>query len=191
MTKERTTAYNTENTRRWRHNVKRRVVEALGGKCCICGYSKCRAAIEFHHLDPSEKEVALSKMIAHPSGWSKIVEEMSKCVALCSNCHREVHAGVAQVPDLAQRFDEKLIIERDSNKELYDNCPTCGGRKVKHQKFCSRKCIARGVRVVDWNNVDLAALMHEHKTYSAAGRVLGVTGAAVKRREQWLAKQKI
>lgn len=164
--------------------MKRRVFEAFGGGCSVCGYSKCHAAIEFHHLDPTEKEVALSKMMAHPSGWPKIVEEMSKCVALCSNCHREVHAGVTEVPETAQRFDESLIVQ-PSNDDMYDACPVCQGKKVKHLKYCSQQCVPRK-RIVDWKNIDFEALMAEHKTYEAAGTFLGVTGAAVKRRERYL-----
>ena len=30
-------------------------------------------------------------------------------VFVCSNCHREVHAGLLTIPDDVQRFDESLI----------------------------------------------------------------------------------
>jgi hypothetical protein len=31
-----------------------------GGECSICGYNKCVAALEFHHLNPSEKDFTIS-----------------------------------------------------------------------------------------------------------------------------------
>ena len=38
---------------------KQRLVNALGGKCCICGYDKCLSALEFHHTDPNEKDFTI------------------------------------------------------------------------------------------------------------------------------------
>ena len=45
-----------DRVKQWRNNVKNRLVEAFGGECGICGYNKCNRALQFHHLDPEEKE---------------------------------------------------------------------------------------------------------------------------------------
>lgn len=51
---------------------------------------------EFHHWDASEKDFGLSESgILHR--WEKVVAELAKCVMLCANCHREVHAGVREL----------------------------------------------------------------------------------------------
>ena len=42
--------------------LKIQCVEYKGGKCEICGYNKCIDALEFHHLDPSQKNFLLSKI---------------------------------------------------------------------------------------------------------------------------------
>ncbi len=34
-----------------RRELRQKAVELLGGKCSMCGYNKCEAALEFHHLD--------------------------------------------------------------------------------------------------------------------------------------------
>ena len=60
----------------------------LGDKCSVCGYKKCPAALEFHHVDRSEKEFVIA---GARYGWSKMEKEIEKCVLLCANCHRELH----------------------------------------------------------------------------------------------------
>jgi hypothetical protein len=61
--------------------------------CEACGYSKCLNALEFHHLDPNAKDLKVSEA-TRQWGSSKLLEEVSKCVLLCSNCHREIHSGI-------------------------------------------------------------------------------------------------
>lgn len=60
-----------------------------GGKCEKCGYCKCPGALDFHHLDPKEKDASWNKM----RHWQlkKIKHELDKCQLLCKNCHAEVH----------------------------------------------------------------------------------------------------
>ncbi len=59
--------------------------------CLICGYSKCPQAMDFHHVDPKEKDMHVSKMVGRYS-WTRTKKEMSKCIILCANCRRELHA---------------------------------------------------------------------------------------------------
>jgi len=69
-------------------SLKQKAVTYLGGKCSACGYKKCIAALEFHHISKS-KEFNISK----PKSivFEKIKTELDKCSLLCSNCHRETH----------------------------------------------------------------------------------------------------
>lgn len=59
--------------------------------CSVCD-EKEPCTLDFHHLDPSEKEGNISGLLNY--GLARVKEEISKCVLLCSNCHRKVHAGV-------------------------------------------------------------------------------------------------
>lgn len=68
-------------------------VRTLKTKCQICGYDKNPAALEFHHPD-NNKDTEIAKLTAR--SWSaplkiKIDNEISKCIILCANCHREQH----------------------------------------------------------------------------------------------------
>lgn len=70
--------------------VKMLMIDYKGGRCSRCGYNKHFAALEFHHIDPSKKDFALSKI---SSLSEKVKLELDKCELLCSNCHREVHSN--------------------------------------------------------------------------------------------------
>ena len=72
-----------------------RAYREIASCCKLCGYNRCQTALEWHHLDPSQKEITPAKVFSR--SWEKIVKELSKCVLLCANCHREVHAGMASV----------------------------------------------------------------------------------------------
>ena len=64
--------------------------------CECCGYNKCLAALEFHHVDPMTKERAIAVMKNYSE--QKLRDEINKCVLVCANCHREIHEGVRSVP---------------------------------------------------------------------------------------------
>lgn len=63
-----------------------------GGKCCTCGYDRCIEALEFHHLDSQEKDFELSS-VRH-TDFERVQDELDKCILVCANCHREIHAGI-------------------------------------------------------------------------------------------------
>jgi hypothetical protein len=70
--------------------LKIQCVEYKGGCCQVCNYSKSLSALEFHHLNPSEKEFSLSSKKSF-SFNELIKKELDKCILLCANCHREQH----------------------------------------------------------------------------------------------------
>ena len=37
-------------------NFKKLCIDYKGGYCIICNYNKCNSALEFHHLNPKEKD---------------------------------------------------------------------------------------------------------------------------------------
>lgn len=89
---------------RKRRRLKRLLVHERGGSCALCGYDRCLAALQFHHLDPDTKAFG----IAH-RGFTRSLaaarEEAAKCVLLCSNCHAEVEVGAASLPESIDRAD--------------------------------------------------------------------------------------
>jgi transposase len=88
---------------RRRRKVKQLLVDEAGGRCRLCGYDRCFAALEFHHLDPSAKEFTVSRCGAH--SISRLRAEVRKCILLCSNCHAEVEHGACSISQVAQMDD--------------------------------------------------------------------------------------
>ena len=69
---------------------KQECLNYLGTNCCSkCGYNNNIVALDFHHLDPTEKEAGLASMGRALN--NKVKKELDKCIVLCANCHREEH----------------------------------------------------------------------------------------------------
>lgn len=73
-----------------RKKIKLMAVEYKGGKCEQCGYDRCIGALEFHHLDPAEKDFSIGGK-GYTRSWEVTKEELDKCIMVCANCHRELH----------------------------------------------------------------------------------------------------
>lgn len=87
-----------ETRRIWTAKEKQKAIDYKGGKCQVCGYSKCLAALDFHHIDPSKKNgYGTGALKAHWS-FDRNKSELNKCVLVCVRCHREIHAGVTLCP---------------------------------------------------------------------------------------------
>jgi 5-methylcytosine-specific restriction endonuclease McrA len=81
----------TQQVVNWRKRTKIKLVEYKGGKCEKCTYDKCIDALEFHHKNPEQKDFIISG-----KSWSfeKLKKEVDKCMLVCSNCHKEIHAKI-------------------------------------------------------------------------------------------------
>ena len=94
-------------TARERLERKSRAVAVKGSACGACGRSAPPVLFEFHHRNASEKAFGISEDGIMRS-WAKVVAELAKCVMLCANCHREVHAGVRTLDGQSQLAEEAL-----------------------------------------------------------------------------------
>ena len=158
------------------------MVKAFGGICCVCGEEFPQEIFEFHHLNPKYKEFGLGKINSSCYSWRKIVSELRKCVLVCANCHRLVEYKYAKVPPDAPRFNECFADYKDYERnQKYDLC-ICGKKKLKMNKYCSRKCYNSHNRKVDWpNKNELKRLLESGWSLSKIGKMYGVTHNAVKK----------
>lgn len=166
-----------DKVKKWRKETKARLVEAFGGKCGICNYSKCIEALEFHHLEPSQKDFSIAHSI---KSWDKILKEIIKCICVCCRCHREIHYGLIEIPRSIPKFDPAKIVYSPQVKE-FDDCPVCGKSKEAIRKTCSPECSGKYRSKISWSTVNLSSMIEAGETFSSIGRLFGVSGNSVKK----------
>lgn len=56
--------------------------------CMDCGKTFPTCCMDFDHVDPGTKTLAVSQAVRQ--GWSveRVLEEVDKCEVVCANCHR-------------------------------------------------------------------------------------------------------
>lgn len=57
--------------------------------CCICGETN-PVVLDFHHIDPTKKSFNIATARVYNE---QVQSEIDKCVVICSNHHRLLHAG--------------------------------------------------------------------------------------------------
>lgn len=131
---------------------KAQLISIFGGKCCICGFDKYQQALEFHHVNPEEKEFGIT-VNSTTKALDLQINELRKCILVCSNCHRGIHGGFIKVPDNYQEFfneevANKLMVEnynkRHATTHKDDNliilpkytCKSCGAEITKNHTYC-------------------------------------------------------
>ena len=76
-------------------------------KCCKCGEGRA-VCLDLHHRDPTTKKFRFSD--GQGRSIKTIDNEFKKCVVVCANCHRLIHA---------ERRLEQLKIEEAQEKTLF------------------------------------------------------------------------
>ena len=163
----------------WRKKAKIKLVEYKGGKCEICGYSKCIEALEFHHKNPEEKDFTISG-----KSWSfeRLKLEVDKCFLLCSNCHREIHFDKCLLETLLKIEKENLIQKDDLIQKdiLVDKTICiCGETKSKFSKKC-RKCSSQE-QYDKKPKLEVLLKDVEELGYCGTGRKYGVSDNAIRK----------
>lgn len=92
------------------------IKEDNGCACCTENTSCC---LDFHHSD--DDKIKNVSDFAMAKSKKKLLEEIRKCVVVCSNCHRKIHAGIIELGDVDScKIDlEKIeLIEKEWKEQL-------------------------------------------------------------------------
>ncbi len=138
-----------KSCKKTRTDYKEKAIDYKGGSCIKCGYDKNIFALEFHHLNPNEKEFNPSGM--YRRSWEIAQKELDKCDLLCSNCHREEHFKIDAKKEMEKEFSnnfttsfsDKILTGKNTGK---DGCKMCDTvltednlASKKHHPIC-KKC---------------------------------------------------
>lgn len=106
----------TSNARRQLNtSVMRGIKTHLG--CMYCGENSHPCVLEYHHVN-DDKDITIGQQNSRK--LSVLMDEVKKCICLCANCHRKVHAGVINVdhiPIITSDVIDKIIIQEQINLE--------------------------------------------------------------------------
>lgn len=162
------------------HRRKAEAIAYMGGQCQHCGYSKCIAALEFHHRDPHTKEFEWRKM--RLLAWDAVLAELDKCDLVCSNCHKELHFD-ERIHIEAQQYAEAIARRKQEQQIVPRNCERCNTvfeTREPNQRFCSADCSSKSRMKIVWP-IDLPELVAV-SSKAAVARMLGVSDKAVNNR---------
>jgi hypothetical protein len=81
----------------YRERNRQFISEYKSEKGCHFCQESTPICLDFHHLDPNEKEINISVMSRGANSIETIMKEIDKCLVICSNCHRKLHAGLIEV----------------------------------------------------------------------------------------------
>ena len=91
-----------ERERRWklarRHGIMDWYGELKGTLVCTRCPEAHPACLQFHHTDPSKKEVSVAEAVRRAWSRERIMAELAKCEVLCANCHAKHHAKEGAEP---------------------------------------------------------------------------------------------
>lgn len=139
-----------QNVKNSRQRLKERLVYVMGGQCCICGYKRSITALEFHHINPEEKDFSISTNAN--IAFAKASEEVKKCILVCANCHREIHDDIIPCPQNTTYDEEKNeiikqeLLDLKTRKNTY--CQNCGKIITQGSQFCP-ECYYKTKRVIE------------------------------------------
>lgn len=167
----------------FRQRLKERAVYVLGGKCQCCGYDKCIQALDFHHLNPSEKDFNFNDNANR--SWKATREEIKKCILVCSNCHREIHSGLINNNLLVSSFNEDRakeiddLVDKIKHRQMY-YCRYCGKEVTRGNDVCP-ECFHFMSRKIERPSREEFKNLIRNNSFVSVGKMFGVSDAAIRK----------
>lgn len=165
---------------------KKDLIRVLGGKCCLCGFDKYPEALEFHHINPDEKEFAINGSNAVTRALDKQLAELRKCILVCANCHRGIHSGYLTIPnDPYSFFNEEIANEliQENHDIRYGKkkfCQRCGKPVTRNAVYC-QDCIRLISRKADRPSREELKNLIRKKPFTHIAQEYGVTDNTIRK----------
>ena len=86
----------SQSLRELREPTQRMIDRFRGHGCKICG-ERAKCCLDAHHT--GEKKADISRLV-RKGNVDRLHEELGRCICVCANCHRKIHAGLIDLEAL-------------------------------------------------------------------------------------------
>ena len=152
-------------------------------KCCICGYDKIQEALEFHHVNPEEKEFGICSSNSTTKALDKQLKEMKKCILVCANCHRGIHSYQLEIPNNWKEFyDDEIansLLQELERKRYF--CSDCGKEISRTSKGRCPKCASKAQQIVERPSRDKLKNLIRNFPFTRIAEQYGVSDNAIRK----------
>jgi len=104
----------------------------LQSGCILCGFNQYAAALDFHHINDSNKENNVSSRNLLRMSIAKIMDEVSKCVVLCANCHRGVHSQDIPLSRIGEAIEKNNVALPPTRRGPHGGMGVHGASTITH-----------------------------------------------------------
>lgn len=180
-----TRSNNSQNVVNFVKRRKNNLIKVFGSKCCICGFNNFQEGLDFHHVNPEEKEFGLTSE-STTKALDKQLKEAKKCILVCANCHRGIHYGYIQVPENWQSFyneniAQSLLDDLEKVKTHQINyCKRCGIEISYGAKYCP-ECSHLISRKVERPSREELKQMIRTEPFTTIAKKYGVTDNSIRK----------
>lgn len=177
----------SQATSDFRRRRKINLIKVCGNKCNLCGYNKTISALEFHHINPEEKEYNIAaKGTCHQLETD--LKEVQKCILVCANCHREIHENMYSQTEL---LNKRIYLEDIANELIKDRnnlqqathyyCKTCGKEITRGAIYCS-ECVKETRKIIQ-NRPSREELKKMIRTmpFTHIGKMYGISDNSIRK----------
>lgn len=86
--------YVSKNSKKYREENRKIILEFKKDGCFLCS-EKEPCCMSAHHL--RDKDFTIGEAQRRKLSPDRVRKELKKCICLCENCHRKVHAGILKL----------------------------------------------------------------------------------------------
>lgn len=104
-------------------------------KCeCLLCLENDPVCLQFHHKNPKTKYKEVSYLIkSNNTNMQKVVDEILKCILVCSNCHCKIHAGKINVDDYPL-----IYVDREKMINSWDGSCTITNSRLGNNQYSKK-----------------------------------------------------